>query len=154
IMTANLEIYQASLTNEPFRPTNEDVEIVKLNMRANGTPIDPEYSPVNIFMICDGHGGKKVAQAVAPYLAKKLCQKHLYYPLNNSIINGLYDNIQRKLEASKKQIANGCGTTALVVLHYSISHVKYVQIINIGDCRVVVSKDGVAMAWSKDHKPD
>jgi len=153
-MATNLEIYQASLTNEYWRPSNEDVEIVNMNLRPNGTAINPDFSPVNVFIICDGHGGKKVSKAIAPYIAKKLLQKGHLFPLSMGIINKLYDGIQKKLENSEKKIADGCGSTALVAIIYQINRIRYVQVINIGDCRIVVSKNGVAVAWSKDHKPD
>ena len=38
-------------------------------------------------------------------IAKKLSQKDYSYPLSMGIINKLYDNIQKKLEKSEKQIA-------------------------------------------------
>lgn len=149
---SNLDIHQISLIG--LRPTNEDVELFNLNLLPDGTPINHELAPIDCFIICDGHGGRDVARLVAPYLIKKFMLKNFNYPLDYNVIKSLYDNVQLKLAHHKRKVANGCGCTTLVVIRYIINRKQYVQVINIGDCRVIVSRQGLAIAWSKDHKPD
>lgn len=136
------------------RPTNEDVERYFLNLEDNGSPTDKSYAPVDIFIVCDGHGGKEVAEFVAPKLEKKLINKNMQYPLDNSVKNKIFNDIQNALIQHPNKIANECGCTCLTMIRYiSKNGHEYVQLLNIGDCRAVLSKNGVAMALTKDHKP-
>lgn len=134
------------------RPSNEDVEQYKLNLTADGRIVDPNFAPADFFVICDGHGGNEVAEYIAPKLLKFLMKKELVYPLKHKYIIKVYDHLQKKL--IELGIAKQCGCTALVTAIYLDSrNVRNVQIINIGDCRAVISKSGLANSLSIDHKP-
>ena len=136
------------------RESNEDVESFFLNMSKDGYPLDDHYAPVDFFIVCDGHGGDSVAKYVAPHLQKMLTKRSLIYPLTRSYINKIYDSVQERLIQHPKKIANMCGCTALVTIRYLDKYQREcVQVINLGDCRAVLSKDGLAIPLSKDHKP-
>lgn len=137
-----------------MRPTNEDVEIYNMNMATDGTAINPNLASVDFFCIADGHGGAIVAQFVVPLLQRYLMRKKLVYPLPHAYIAKIYNFIQKRLEDHPHQIARACGCTALVVVRYTdFNGNKNVQVINLGDCRAVLSRKGLAIPLSKDHKP-
>lgn len=160
-MHRKLTVYPHSMCGD--RPSNEDVELFKFNLAnyddyCNGIK-DHEYDPrsgfVDFFLICDGHGGDSVAKYVGPLLKEKFT-KNLRYPLANNYINNLYDTIQHKLINHPHNIANGCGCTALVVIRCLDPYRKkkdILQIINLGDCRAILSTNGLAIPLTKDHKP-
>lgn len=136
------------------RESNEDIEACFLNMTSDGYPENDSYAAVDVFIICDGHGGDRVARFVTPFLQKMLMKKSLTYPLSRNYINKVYDSIQQKLVNHPKNIANMCGCTALVVIRYLDNYRREcIQVINLGDCRAVLSRDGLAIPLSKDHKP-
>jgi protein phosphatase 2C len=137
-----------------MRESNEDIEKYCLNLSVNGKAIDPNYAPIDLFVICDGHGGKLVAEYVVSRLEKFFMKKNLIYPLSHNYICQIYDNIQQELIEHPYQIARMSGCTALVVVRYLDKHGKEnVQVINVGDCRAVLSRKGLAFPLNKDHKP-
>lgn len=154
-MLKGIECHQTTQIGK--RPTNEDVEISRLNLRTNGSAVNEEYAPIDIFIICDGHGGSRVSEYVAPLLLKLLAHKNNTYPISQQKINNIYNKIQLDIFQHPKRIGNGCGCTALVVIRYKIimgnNMIEKIQTINLGDCRAVVSRNGLAIPLSKDHKP-
>lgn len=46
------------------------------------------------------------------------------------------------------------GSTALVVIHFRKNNCQYLNIMNTGDCRAVLCRDHLAIALTKDHKPE
>lgn len=136
------------------RDTNEDVESCFLNMAEDGYAHDDRYAPVDFFIVCDGHGGDAVAKFVVPLMQKLLMKKNLVYPLTRKYINDVYDHVQQTLINHPRKIASMCGCTALVLVRFLDKYRREcVQVINLGDCRAVLSKDGLAIPLSKDHKP-
>lgn len=137
-----------------YRESNEDVEKYNMNLSAKGTPDDNHFAPVDFFVICDGHGGSMVAEYVVPVMEKHFMKKNLNYPLTNEHIVKMYDSIQNELIIHPKKIAKNCGSTALVVVRYLDNYAKEnIQVVNIGDCRAVLSRKGLSFPLSKDHKP-
>lgn len=147
-MNIKFELHKTSQCGLRYR--NEDVELFKLNLGCDGEPIDYEYSPIDLFIICDGHGGKEVAEYIAPELEKFLMNKKNTYPISENYINIIFDKIQRELIYHEDNIAEYCGSTCLILIRY---HLNKFLIINIGDCRAVLSKNGLALPLTKDHKP-
>jgi serine/threonine protein phosphatase PrpC len=151
-MRANIEPHIVSKCGR--RPSNEDVESYLMNLSADGYKVKTEYAGADFFVICDGHGGRKVAEFVVPYLQKCLMKNTLVYPLAPEYINRVYNFIQEKLRQHPQYIANYCGCTALVVVLYLDSrNRRHAQIINLGDCRAVLSANGKAVPLTLDHKP-
>jgi serine/threonine protein phosphatase PrpC len=135
------------------RSNNEDVEKYMLNLNFNGQPIKDTLAPIDFFLICDGHGGVKVAKIVSEILFSEFTKKTLQYPLTTEYINNIFNNINDILIAKYHTISSECGCTALIVIRYCDNNREKLQIINLGDCRAVLSRDGVASPLTKDHKP-
>jgi len=151
-MARNISLHKTTLCGS--RISNEDVEKYNMNLSINGTCFNPNYAPVDLFIICDGHGGNEVATFVVPELEKMLINKNLIYPLKRPYILKIYNYIQDKLKNHPNNIAKKCGCTSLVVIRYlDVTNKHCLQVINSGDCRVVVSRRGFAIPLSKDHKP-
>lgn len=139
------------------RPSNEDVELFQMNLTTDGYPQSNKYNPIDFFVICDGHGGSEVAQFVAPKLKKHFMRQKMDFPLMQKDICRLYNHIQKGVINNPDNIGDTCGCTALVLVRYydrsrTISN-EYIQVINLGDCRAVLSRDGLAIPLCKDHKP-
>lgn len=137
-----------------LRDNNEDVEKYNINLGPNGIPKNPQCAPIDFFVICDGHGGSEVSKFVVPELEAHLMRKNLSYPLSHKYICKIFDYVQKKLIHHKNGIARTCGSTALVVVRYlDRNNRESIQVINIGDCRAVLSRRGLALPLCKDHKP-
>lgn len=136
------------------RENNEDVERYRMNLHPDGFIVNPKYAPGDFFLICDGHGGDAVAKYVAPVLEKFLMEKSKRYPLKVEYINAVYNYIQKSLKNHPENISKHCGCTALaVIIYFDNNNKRFAQIINSGDCRAIMSKDGLANPLSIDHKP-
>jgi len=147
---SRIRLHKSSLCG--LRPTNEDVEKYFLNMATDGSAIDDQYLPIDVFVICDGHGGKDVSIFVANKLMSLLTKKTNDFPLSKIEVNKIYDKIQDSLVDHKNNIAQKCGCTALVIIKYvKVNH--YIQVINLGDCRAVICQKGLAIPLTLDHKP-
>lgn len=142
------------ITKQGHRDTNEDVELLKLNLTKEGHRDDPDFATADFFIICDGHGGSSVSKYVAPKLLHFLMSKNKKYPLEDKYIIQVCNFIQNELRNHPNKIAKHCGTTALVVaLYLDDNQDRHVQIINIGDCRAVLSRNCSAIPLTTDHKP-
>jgi len=151
-MASDIELHKTSLRGA--RPSNEDVEAYKINLSIHGTSIDPQYAPIDFFVVCDGHGGIEVAEFVVPELQKYFMKRNLRYPLKHAYIVRIYDTIQQKLINHPRRIAHKCGCTALVLVRFmDETKQKHIQVVNLGDSRAVLSRYGIATPLCKDHKP-
>ena len=150
-MARDISLHKTSLRG--LRETNEDVERYNLNLSIDGNSINAKYAPIDFFLVCDGHGGSEVSEFIAPMLEKHFMKKNLVYPLAQEYINKIYSFIQLTIINHPKKIGKACGSTALVVIRYMNDRKKYIQIINLGDCRCVISNSGLAIPLTKDHKP-
>lgn len=135
------------------RPTNEDVELFRINLGGNGQAYDPRYAAVDTFVVCDGHGGSEVSAYAAPQLLKCFTRPNLVFPLAYNLISKIYDRIQGDIIDHPDKIGAECGCTALVVVRYIDGARECIQVINLGDCRAVLSRKGLAIPLTKDHKP-
>ena len=147
-MPRSISLHKSSLKG--IREANEDTHTYFLNLDST----TKEYAPVDIFVICDGHGGPEVSEFVIrqSILLNRLKDRRIKYPLSQKVIEKLFNNVQQ--EIIQKGIAKSTGSTCLIVVRFVSDQKKEsFQIINLGDCRAVLSRDGVAMALTKDHKP-
>ena len=126
-------ITHASLQGK--RPTNEDELFVHRDKK--------------IVSLCvfDGHGGK----FISGYLKKSVSHfVKKYDNYNNKLkIRRFYDKIHKHLIKTYPKEAKYVGSTALWVMLQK----NKVLIANTGDCRAVLSRNNLAIALTKDHKP-
>lgn len=147
-----ISLHKCSL--QGMRPSNEDEISYHLHGVSQFRRYATATAPVDVFVICDGHGGDQVSKFVAPKLKAAFINPALRYPLPRCVIIRIFDTIQENLIQHPQDIAADCGSTALVVIRYlDIYGKSHLQIINAGDCRAVLSRSGLAIPLSKDHKP-
>ncbi|WCJ19914.1 Protein phosphatase 2C family protein [Euphorbia peplus] len=99
------------------------------------------------FGVFDGHGGAKAADYAAKNLKKNIMAE---------ILNGSEEGIEKAIrngylttdgEFLKQNVSGGaCCATALI-------HKGNLVVSNAGDCRIVMSRGGVAEALTNDHRP-
>jgi serine/threonine protein phosphatase PrpC len=140
-------------SNLGLRTENEDFESFSLNLDTSGSVITPEKSAANVFIICDGHGGDQVSNYAGKLLMKLFTHKNTTFPIGRTSIKTKYDLLENKIEEHPDNIGNACGSTALSVCHFYNKGNPYLQVINLGDCRAIMSRNGLPFILSKDHKP-
>ena len=127
------------------RKTNEDVLTYTTNIK-NPNQID-------YFCICDGHGGDSVSKFVTPILREKLTGKNISYPISYHDIIIIFNEIDNLIKQSMHNDALYCGTTVLILIRYHNLGDDFVQVINLGDSRAIISKNNIAIPMTIDHKP-
>lgn len=114
------------------RPSNEDSHIIS----------------DNLFAIFDGHGGafcSKYLKEIFPDLISRLNGS-----FNKTEINELFDLVQLSLINKYQTRLNNVGSTALIC----IINDKYLNIINLGDCRCIICNNNKPIQITVDHKPN
>ncbi|KAI3862331.1 hypothetical protein MKW92_019706 [Papaver armeniacum] len=101
--------------------------------------------------VFDGHGGKHAAHFVRDNLPR-LSVEDAYFPLELEKV--VTRSFQKETDARFArncilQSALSSGTTALTAMIFGRS----LLVANVGDCRAVLSRLGVAVEMSKDHRP-
>ncbi|KAL1550385.1 protein-serine/threonine phosphatase [Salvia divinorum] len=102
----------------------------------------------NFFGVYDGHGGSKAAEFVAENLHLNIfemlensCGKEKEKPIREAYL-------RTDKEFLKQGLSSGvCCVTAMI-------QGKEMAVSNLGDCRAVLCRDGVAEAITTDHKPE
>lgn len=143
-----MAVYEVSMVG--VRKANEDQHIVFLNSNND----DQNFAKVNIFAIMDGHGGKEIAIQAKKYIEKYFKNPKLTYPIDQQQVFKIFDRIQTHICEDKKKEAVEMGSTCLCAINYKIGDDRFLQVVNIGDSRAVLCRDGVAIPLTKDHKPN
>ncbi|XP_015080480.1 probable protein phosphatase 2C 27 [Solanum pennellii] len=105
---------------------------------------------ISFYGVFDGHGGKGASQFVRDYLPKIIVED-ADFPLE------LEKVVTRSFAETDAALAKSCyvdsalssGTTALTAMIFGRS----LLVANAGDCRAVVSRRGLAIEMSRDHRP-
>lgn len=110
-----------------------------------------------VFGVFDGHGGSEVADLAVELLPKILGEtlakiKEPQVALQQSFLQ--CDQAIRRAAASHRNGFDKVGCTATVVLAVRRFGRLRLLCANCGDSRAVLSRGGVAVDLSKDHKPD
>ena len=87
-----MNVHSVSLKGK--RKTNEDKHCIILNSDSK----DKNISPVNLFMVADGHGGPHVSHFIQKNLPTYLVDKRLSYPLKKRYIEKVYTHLQDVLK--------------------------------------------------------
>ncbi|CAA3027363.1 probable phosphatase 2C 27 [Olea europaea subsp. europaea] len=128
----------------------EDTHICIPDLAMNfGSSIHGEEA-VSFYGVFDGHGGKGAAQFVRDHLPRIIVED-ADFPLK------LEKVVTRSFVETDTAFARSCsiestlssGTTALTAMIFGRS----LLVANAGDCRAVLSRRGLAIEMSKDHKP-
>ncbi|PIA45628.1 hypothetical protein AQUCO_01600092v1 [Aquilegia coerulea] len=106
--------------------------------------------PISFFGVFDGHGGKDAAHFVRDNLPRVIVED-AEFPLKLERV------VTRSFAKTDAAFANRCslqstlssGTTALTAMIFGRS----LLVANAGDCRAVLSRLGLAVEMSKDHRP-
>lgn len=139
------------------RDENEDSHAYQMNLAKDGTAQDNRFAPVDFFGVFDGHGpddgtGHMVSQYIPSWIRALYMNKQITYPIEQKVLDHYYESIQRKVIEALPKISEETGSTAIVGVRY-YDNGEWFQVVNLGDCRAVLSRNGIAMNLSKDHKP-
>lgn len=107
-----------SITTKGALNVNEDQHFIHLNGDEEHPNFNKDKVKCNIFCICDGHGGKPVAEFACMKIYKYLTKPGIKYPIKEKVILKVFDEIQKQLIAHPDKIAAHCGTTCLCVVQY------------------------------------
>ncbi|KAJ7548585.1 hypothetical protein O6H91_07G018100 [Diphasiastrum complanatum] len=107
-------------------------------------------SPGAFYGVFDGHGGKDAANFVRENLLKFIVEDY-------SFPDAVEDAVKHAFLQADHAFAEAClvdrelssGTTALTALIFG----RMLLVANAGDCRAVLSRRGIAVEMSRDHKP-
>lgn len=135
-----------------LRDYNEDSHAYIMNLCKKNS----KFAPIDFFGVFDGHGwpegsGHVVSAFIPPWIKALFMNKDRKYPISKPVLDHYYDEIEKKVEQNIPDCKE-CGSTALVVVRY-YDNGEWLQVVNLGDCRAVVSRDGIAMNLTRDHKP-
>jgi serine/threonine protein phosphatase PrpC len=107
------------------------------------------YNNYDYFGIFDGHGSDKVAIFAKLYL-KEIIRKELSICSKQCEEETLLKSLRILNTIVPKDIAHNAGCTAVVILRKG----KTYWIANIGDSRIIMNSNKIAVSISEDHKPN
>lgn len=145
-----MKIFSHSLQGK--RESNEDKHVHIINLDG----CNKQYNPINFLAVFDGHGGKAVSKylqkVLPPFFINKFDRELYSKPeMTSRYIIKIFDKIQTQLKEEHPRLAQYCGSTACIVIHYR----EYLLVANIGDSRAVkCNKQNIAEQLSQDHKPN
>jgi serine/threonine protein phosphatase PrpC len=139
-----------SISKKGKREQNEDSETIFINSNNS----DQQYKKLNIYGIYDGHGGKFISKYLSEKLPLYFNNKNLQLPLSGRYIRNVFKEIQSDLEKKYKEQSEYCGSTCILAVDYIFEEKRFIDIINLGDSRCVISKENKANTITSDHKPN
>jgi len=131
------------------RPQNEDKHNVIINIDNS----NKSMQPINYYGVYDGHGGKYVSRFLSQNLPRYFTNKDVKYPLSGRYVRNTFKELQAKLEKDHDEHADYCGSTCLLTVDYIYEKRRFIDVINLGDSRCVISRHNKANVVTKDHKP-
>ncbi|XP_068653374.1 probable protein phosphatase 2C 27 [Aristolochia californica] len=106
-----------------------------------------EADAVSFYGVFDGHGGKGAADFVRDNLPKVIVED-ADFPLElEKVVTRSFISTDAKTCSLQSTLSSG--TTALTAMIFGRS----LLVANAGDCRAILSRRGVAIEMSKDHRP-
>ncbi|PKI64709.1 hypothetical protein CRG98_014925 [Punica granatum] len=105
---------------------------------------------VSFFGVFDGHGGKAAAQFVRDHLPRIIVEDADFpLELEKVVVRSFKETDAAFAESCALESGLSSGTTALTAMIFGRS----LLVANAGDCRAVLSRRGVAVEMSRDHRP-
>jgi serine/threonine protein phosphatase PrpC len=139
-----------SISKKGIRDQNEDKDTIIVNLSNQNNNI----AKINIYGVYDGHGGKFVSKYISENLPKYFLNKNIVFPLSGKYIKETFARIQQKLETEHSTESDFCGSTCLMAFEYIYDKKRYVDVVNLGDSRCLISRNNIANVITKDHKPN
>ncbi|MQM15073.1 hypothetical protein Taro_048012 [Colocasia esculenta] len=107
-------------------------------------------SAVSFYGVFDGHGGKDAAHFVRDNLPRVIVEDADFpLELEKVVTRSFMETDAQFAQTCSLQSALSSGTTALTAMIFGRS----LLVANAGDCRAVLSRIGMAIEMSKDHRP-
>ncbi|GAB2300262.1 hypothetical protein Dimus_034297 [Dionaea muscipula] len=105
---------------------------------------------VSFYGVFDGHGGKAAAHFVREHLPRVIVED-ADFPLElvKVVTRSFVETDTAFAKSCSRESSLSSGTTALTAMIFGRS----LLVANAGDCRAVLSRNGVAIEMSKDHRP-
>lgn len=139
---------QASFcSHKGLRDQNEDNHNIILNL----TNKNDNINEIDFVAIYDGHGGKHVSKYISNTLPVYFVNKSVKYPLQHSYIIDVFNHLQQKISTIPE--SQFCGSTSITLSYYIKNNNKYFNITNLGDSKIVMCRNDVAIPLTKDHRP-
>ncbi|KAM3321421.1 putative protein phosphatase 2C 27 [Capsicum chacoense] len=128
----------------------EDTHICIADMAKNfGHSIRGEEA-ISFYGVFDGHGGKGAALFVRDCLPRIIVEDADFpLKLEKVVTKSFLETDAAFAKSCSLDAALSSGTTALTAMIFGRS----LLVANAGDCRAVLSRGGLAMEMSKDHRP-
>ncbi|KAK2979183.1 hypothetical protein RJ640_027020 [Escallonia rubra] len=105
---------------------------------------------ISFYGVFDGHGGKGAAQFVRDHLPRVIVEDADFpLELEKVVTRSFMETDAAFAKSCSLESALSSGTTALTAMIFGRS----LLVANAGDCRAVLSRHGVAVEMSKDHRP-
>ncbi|XP_040997309.1 probable protein phosphatase 2C 27 isoform X1 [Juglans microcarpa x Juglans regia] len=105
---------------------------------------------VSFYGVFDGHGGKGAAQFVRDHLPRVIVEDaHFPLELEKVVTRSFIETDAAFAKRCSLESSLSSGTTALTAMIYGRS----LLVANAGDCRAVLSRRGIAIELSRDHRP-
>lgn len=140
-----MKIYFTSIKGR--RQSNEDSHNIILNKSLDNN------IKINLLAIYDGHGGDKISKFLKNNVPRLYCNVKLKYPLTKEHHVKIFDLLQEEIISSR--YGHSQGSTCLINLLYRYNDELYMNILNLGDCRLtIVNINNTYNQITTDHKPD
>ncbi|KAB2618862.1 protein phosphatase 2C 27 [Pyrus ussuriensis x Pyrus communis] len=105
---------------------------------------------ISFYGVFDGHGGKDAAHFVRDNLPRVIVEDADFpLELEKVITRSFMETDSAFAKKCSREASLASGTTALTAMIFGRS----LLVANAGDCRAVLSRCGVAIEMSKDHRP-
>jgi len=142
-----MSVHTSSLKGK--RPTLEDKYNVILNIDNSNKMIND----INFFSVYDGHGGKEISNFLGTHIHHFFITKKIKYPVRKTYAKSVFNFIQNKLKQDYPKQSSKAGSTCLIGIMFKEHNSLYLNLLNIGDCRCILSRNNMAIQLTKDHKP-
>ncbi|KAK4793047.1 hypothetical protein SAY86_023482 [Trapa natans] len=105
---------------------------------------------VSFFGVFDGHGGKDASHFVRDHLPRVIVEDADFpLELEKVVVRSFRETDVAFAESCSVESGLSSGTTALTAMIFGRS----LLVANAGDCRAVLSRRGIAVEMSRDHRP-